>query len=112
MVLEGHPEGCQSVHQLGGLPPLMQMLSNGGAQAKRAAAEVLQALAAEHMPLKTEIAAAGAVPLLVSLLRQGEPQYALYPECGGPPPLSAIPAGGTTLATKWFGRLWLRGNCL
>ena len=72
MVLEGHPEGCHLVHELGGLPPLTQMLSGGGAQAKRAAAEVLQALAAEHMPLKTEIAAAGAVPLLVSLLRQGE----------------------------------------
>ena len=72
MVLEGHPEGCTAVHRLGGLPPLMQMLSHGGAQAKRAAAEVLQALAAEHLPLKAEIAAAGAVPLLVSLLRQGE----------------------------------------
>ena len=75
MVLEGHPEGCQAVHQLGGLPPLMRMLSHGGAQAKRAAAEVLQALAAEHLPLKKEIAAAGAVPLLVSLLRQGEPLF-------------------------------------
>ncbi|KAK9836410.1 hypothetical protein WJX84_004398, partial [Apatococcus fuscideae] len=51
-----------------------KMLSMGGAQAKRAAAEVLQALAAEHMPLKSEIAAAGAVPLLVSLLRQGNLQ--------------------------------------
>ena len=49
----------------------MALLSTGGGQGKKSAAEAVQAMAAENEAIKPRIAAAGAIRPLVQMVRDG-----------------------------------------
>ncbi|KAK9812888.1 hypothetical protein WJX72_005286 [[Myrmecia] bisecta] len=88
MLTEGHPEACTEIDKHGGIPTLVALLLRGGGQGKRAAAEALQACAAEDPAMKAKIAglqtqhagnlegssASGALPALVRMIKSGNLQ--------------------------------------
>ncbi|KAK9794963.1 hypothetical protein WJX73_006109 [Symbiochloris irregularis] len=74
MLTEGHPEVCEDIQRHGGIQALVALLSTGGGQGKKSAAEALQALAAENESCKIDIAAAGAIEPLTAMVRDGNLQ--------------------------------------
>lgn len=71
MLTEGHPEVCPDIDAQGGVMALVGLLSDGGGQGKKSAAEALQAMAAEDEQSKIKIVTAGAVKPLVAMVRDG-----------------------------------------
>ncbi|KAK9827300.1 hypothetical protein WJX81_002365 [Elliptochloris bilobata] len=72
--VEGRPAAAETVACDDGIAPILHMLSSGGGLGKKAAAECLQALAAEHAGLRMPIVFCGALPPLVQLARTGNLQ--------------------------------------
>ena len=71
MLTENQPEACMLIEAQGGIPALVQLLKTGGGQGKKAAAEALQAIAAECEGMRTRIADAGAMRSLVQMVQIG-----------------------------------------
>ena len=66
-------EHQREIVSVGGIPPLVALIKGGSASAQSFAAQALANAAACSRATQNLIAAAGAVPLLMSLLSVGDP---------------------------------------